>query len=222
MADVNERYQCVVVGLGAMGSATLYHLARRGVRALGIEQFQLGHNRGSSHGETRVFRTTYEKPVYTQLALEAFELWPSLEHEAGETLLHVVGMLAFARSGNERFDRNVRSLLQMNLPHQVMSGPQAAQRFDAFRFGDDTVAFYAERNGILSASRALSAMQRIARENGVHVMEQTRVESIGTVTPQRPKKLFNLLKLLVFLELGAPNTLQIWQGDRFSGISPRV
>ena len=183
-----DRYQCLVVGLGAMGSATLYHLARRGIRALGIEQFRLGHNRGSSHGETRVFRTTYEKPVYSQLALEALELWRSLEQHAGESLLQMTGALAFAKRGSERFDNNVKALRQANLPHEVMDGPEASRRFDAFCLGEEMVAFYAERNGFLRADRALAAMRQLAKSNGADVLEQTPVQSIevadGHVTLQ--------------------------------------
>ena len=84
----------VVLGVGAMGSAALYHLARRGVRALGIERFTLGHDRGSSHGQTRVIRRAYfEHPDYVPLLNRAYQLWDELSQEAGEVLFPRTGLL---------------------------------------------------------------------------------------------------------------------------------
>src|SRR5438874_11798335 len=86
-------YDIVVCGLGAMGSAALYALARRGRRVLGIEQFAPGHDRGSSHGATRIIRLAYwEHPSYVPLVRRAFELWRALEAAAGRRLLHITGV----------------------------------------------------------------------------------------------------------------------------------
>ena len=106
---------CVVVGLGAMGSSALYHLARRGADVIGVEQFEPGHVRGSSHGHSRVFRTTYDDPLYVELARESLGMWRQLEEEAGVELLELCGLLIFAGLDNERFNRTlnegVRALL---------------------------------------------------------------------------------------------------------------
>ena len=84
----------VVVGLGIMGAAALYELARRGFRVLGIERFYLGHDRGSSHGETRIIRLGYfEHPSYVPLLRRAYALWRELERAAGQQLLHVTGIV---------------------------------------------------------------------------------------------------------------------------------
>ena len=84
-----ERYDVVVVGVGGMGSAALYHLARRGKRVLGLERFDLLHEHGSSHGLTRIIRLAYfEHPDYVPLLRRAYELWRELEAEAGEQLLY--------------------------------------------------------------------------------------------------------------------------------------
>ena len=86
-------YDIVVCGLGAMGSAALYALARRGVRVLGIERFAPGHDRGSSHGATRIIRLAYwEHPSYVPLLRRAYELWRELEAAAGQQLLHITGL----------------------------------------------------------------------------------------------------------------------------------
>src|SRR3954466_9778575 len=88
----------IVAGLGAMGSAALYHLARSGVKTLGIDQFAPPHTLGSSHGETRVIREAYyEDPVYVPLVQRAYELWADLERRSGETLYVRTGGLMMGR-----------------------------------------------------------------------------------------------------------------------------
>ena len=93
----------VVLGLGAMGSAALYYLALRGVPALGIEQFRLGHDRGSTHGPSRVFRPFYTNPLYVQMARAAQAQWQELERRARTPLLRLCGQLVMARPDNAKF-----------------------------------------------------------------------------------------------------------------------
>ena len=93
-------YDAVVCGLGAMGSAALYELARRGKRVLGIDRFPPGHDRGSSHGETRIIRLAYfEHPSYVPLLRRAYELWRALEAEAARPLLHITGIVEIGTAG---------------------------------------------------------------------------------------------------------------------------
>jgi sarcosine oxidase len=87
-------FDTVVCGLGAMGSAALCHLARRGQRVLGIERYEPGHDRGSSHGATRIIRLGYfEHPSYVPLLRRAYALWRELEQESGRRLLHRTGIV---------------------------------------------------------------------------------------------------------------------------------
>jgi len=178
MTKSQGHFDCIVVGLGAMGSATLYHLARRGARVLGVEQFPLLHNRGSSHGRSRVFRTTYVDPLYVDLSIEALHLWRSLEKQSGRALLHLTGLLAFASRSNERFAAQLSTLQKMNLPHRVMGGHEATRMFNTFAFGAETVAFFAERNGVLLADQALRSMHDLARHHGAVVRHGTVVRGI--------------------------------------------
>lgn len=178
--EKSSQYDCIVVGLGAMGSAALYQLMRRGVRALGIEQFRLGHDQGSSHGRTRAFRTAYADMTYAKMAGEALPRWKQLEVRAGRKLIELVGALSFAGEDNEHFRRvnAVHDVLQ--LPYEVLSGREASRRFDAFTLGDDTVACYARRNGLLHADRCLDAMQTLAVQGGAEIWEETGVDRIET------------------------------------------
>jgi sarcosine oxidase len=89
---IEESYDAIVLGVGAMGSATIYHLAKRGHRCLGLEQFNVPHDRGSSHGITGIVRLAYyEHASYVPLLRRAYELWRELETEAKNQLLHIVG-----------------------------------------------------------------------------------------------------------------------------------
>ena len=95
--DPLAKYDVVVVGLGAMGSAALSALARRGARVLGIERFTPGHDKGSSHGGTRVIRLGYfEHPSYVPLLRRSYELWREFEAASGQALLHITGKIGRA------------------------------------------------------------------------------------------------------------------------------
>src|SRR5438552_11821169 len=89
----------VIVGAGAMGSATAYHLARRGEPVLLVEQFNLGHDRGSSHGTARITRHSYADPAYARLMLDAFRAWRSLEADAGQSLYIRTGGVSISPEG---------------------------------------------------------------------------------------------------------------------------
>ena len=95
-------FDAIVVGLGGMGSATLYHLARRGLHVLGLEQFSIPHVFGSSHGLTRIIRLAYfESPKYVPLLRRSYELWNELQVEADEPLLHITGSIDAGWDGFE-------------------------------------------------------------------------------------------------------------------------
>ena len=94
----NTQFDVIVIGMGVMGAATLATLAKRGARVLGIEQFAIGHDRGSSHGESRIFRIAYyEHPDYVPLLKRALHQWRELETECETTLLHPCGGLWLGR-----------------------------------------------------------------------------------------------------------------------------
>ena len=103
-------YDAIVLGLGGMGSATLFHLARRGLRVLGLERFDLVHEYGSSHGLTRIIRLAYwEHPTYVALLRRAYELWRELESLAGERLLHITGSVDAGPEGGAVFSGALKS-----------------------------------------------------------------------------------------------------------------
>ncbi|MCA9018637.1 MAG: FAD-dependent oxidoreductase, partial [Planctomycetaceae bacterium] len=93
-AIMTHHVDYLVLGLGGMGSSALYHLSKRGLNVLGIEQFGAAHDRGSSHGETRIIRKAYfEHPNYIPLLQRAYELWHDLEQTSGKTLFNRCGLM---------------------------------------------------------------------------------------------------------------------------------
>ena len=96
-------YDVIVIGLGGMGSAAVYHLARRGRKVLGLERFDIPHDRGSSHGATRIIRLAYaEHANYVPLLRRAYQLWREIESEADERLLFITGGIDAGEEGSSR------------------------------------------------------------------------------------------------------------------------
>src|SRR5436189_6231262 len=119
----------VVVGLGAIGSAATYHLARRGRRVIGIERFQPGHEYGSSHGSTRIIRLGYfEHPSYVPLLRRAYTLWRELETAAGRRLLHVTGIAEIGSPSGTLVQGTLASARIQELQHEVLPGPELTRR----------------------------------------------------------------------------------------------
>jgi len=143
-------YDAIVIGLGAMGSATLYHLARNGVSVLGIEQFGPVHALGSSHGDSRIIRETYfEHPLYVPLVQRAHELWRELEEMNGAALLKITGGLMIGPPDGMVVAGTLRSVREHGLPHEVLTPAQVTERFPAFQPRDDVIAVLDPRAGYL-------------------------------------------------------------------------
>jgi sarcosine oxidase len=168
-----ERYDVVVVGVGGMGSAALYHLARRGRRVLGLERFDVLHEHGSSHGLTRIIRLAYfEHPDYVPLLRRAYELWQELESEVGEELLRITGIL---EGGGPILDGVLRSCVEHHLRHEVLSGPEVARRFPAFRLPADLDVVHQPDGGFLVPERCIVAHVEGALASGAVLRARERV-----------------------------------------------
>ena len=178
MTAVSKTCECVVVGLGAMGSAALYHLSRQGAAVIGLEQFDMGHGYGSSHGQSRVFRTTYADPLYVRMARESLGLWRELEQVTGQHVLDMNGLLVWATRENARFSETLKTLAQSDLPHEVWDGPQAMRRFPTFQFPEDYVAFHASQNGVLHTEVALQQLRTAAARQGAEIHARCPVQAI--------------------------------------------
>src|SRR4051795_11628449 len=114
-------FDVIVVGLGAMGSAAAFHLARRGVRVLGLEQFDIPHALGSSHGYSRMIRLAYyEHPDYVPLLRRAYQLWDELEKMSGQKLLYITGGIYMGPPSGEVVGGALKAARMHGLDHEVM------------------------------------------------------------------------------------------------------
>ena len=145
---------------------------------VGIEQFSLDHDRGSSHGQSRVFRTTYDDELYVSLARESLRMWRELESATGCDVLNLCGLLIHASQSNQRFTRTLETLAQVGLPHEVLDGPEASRRFPTFSFDENTRSFFAAENGFLKADQALTQFRNSAVDQGARLMDNCTVQSL--------------------------------------------
>jgi sarcosine oxidase len=164
----------VVIGGGAMGTAAAYELGRRGVAATLLEQFAIGHERGSSRGPTRVFRHAYAQLDYVRLAQAALEGWRELEDAAGEMLLRLTGALDIGPHAEEC----ALALEAAGIAHQRLRPSEAKERFPAVSFAASDEVLYHPDAGVCRAQRALAVLARLAGDSGVDVVEGARVEAI--------------------------------------------
>ncbi|MGI8401426.1 MAG: N-methyl-L-tryptophan oxidase [Gemmatimonadaceae bacterium] len=176
MTDTSRPYNVIVIGLGAMGSATLFHLAKRGSRVAGFEQFKPEHRLGSSHGDSRIIRETYfEDPLYVPLVQRAHELWRELEEESGKGLMTINGGLMIGPRDGAVITGTLRSAREHSLPHALLSPADVRERFPAFHLGDDLVAVFDPRAGYLDPERCNAAHVDGARKAGAEVHSEEPV-----------------------------------------------
>lgn len=196
-----ERYDLVVVGAGVMGAATAYHMARRGRRVLLLEQFALGHERGSSHGHSRIFRLAYDSTDYASLALAALPLWRELEQEAGAALLRLTGGLDFADADSPAIAATAAALAALGLPFEHVDRAAAAARFPQFAFAETTVGLFQPTSGILDATACVLALAAQARRYGATVRPETPALAVtpepGGVTVTTPAATYAADRLVI-------------------------
>jgi sarcosine oxidase len=162
-----QRYDAIVLGLGAMGSATLCQLALRGWRVLGLEQFSPGHSLGSSHGDSRIIRETYfEHPLYVPLVRRAHDLWRELEERSGAALMTINGGLMIGQPDGTVVSGTLRSAAEHRLQYELLTPEATRERFPAFRLSDDLVAVFDPRAGYLDPEACNKAHIDVAREAG--------------------------------------------------------
>ena len=166
-------YDVIVVGLGGMGSAAAYHLAQRGARVLGLEQFGVAHDQGSSHGKTRVIRQAYhEGPDYVPLLLRAYDLWHALEREAGTTLLTTTGALYMGTPDAPGVAGAELSARTHHIPYEMLTAEEIRSRYPVFHPRPGYVGLFEFQAGILVPERVLSgagAVGMVGYAAGPHV-----------------------------------------------------
>lgn len=166
----SPHYDVIVAGVGAMGSAACWHLARRGSRVLGLERFDLGHAMGSSHGLTRIIRLAYfEGSHYVPIVRRAHQLWRETGEAAGQKLLHVTGSLDLAPEGQGPVESSLQSCLEHGLEHEVLGHAEIARRFPAFHLPAGHVALWQPEGGFVASEKAIYAHVGLAQAKGAEI-----------------------------------------------------
>ena len=176
-------FETIVVGLGAMGSATAYHLAKRGHRVLGLDRFSPPHALGSSHGDTRITRLAIgEGAHYTPLVMRSHELWRELERETGKQLLTSSGGLVISSAAktsvnhSERFFQNtVDAEIKYSIPHDILDSAEIRRRYPPFNVATDEVGYFEPSAGYLRPEACVASHLDMAEARGAEIHRNERV-----------------------------------------------
>lgn len=173
-------YDAIVIGLGGIGSAAAYRLAATpGRRVLGLEQFELGHDRGASQDVSRITRLSYHRREYVELAIEAQAAWREVQQAAGETILTMTGGLDLAPpDAAESIDDYAAAMTAADVGFEWLDAVEVARRWPQWRLDPGTRAIFQADAGIVDAERGNAAHQRLARAAGATLREHARVIAI--------------------------------------------
>ncbi|HEY9777097.1 MAG TPA: N-methyl-L-tryptophan oxidase [Planktothrix sp.] len=182
-----HQYKVIVLGLGAMGSAAVYQLAKRGVQVLGIDRYNPPHNLGSTHGESRITRQAIgEGPHYTPLSLRSYEIFREIEKCTGEELLKVTGGLMISserRTGSVHvenfFAQTLAAAQKYGIEHEMLDARQMRTKFPQFKVKDDELAYYEPEAGYLRPEVCVRTQLALARDHGAEIHTNERVIEIA-------------------------------------------
>lgn len=176
MAPGTDHYDAIVAGVGGMGSAATYYLARRGLDVLGLERFDIPHSKGSSHGMTRIIRKArYEEPAYVSLLERAYELWHDLDESAENDLFHSTDYVAAGPEGGDVFTEALESCREYGHDHEVLTGAEVSERYPGYDLPGDFKAVVDPAGGFLHAEGCIVAHVEAAHHHGAEVRAREAV-----------------------------------------------
>lgn len=232
-------YDVIVIGLGGMGSAAAYHLAARGQRVLGLEKFTPAHDRGSSHGGSRIIRQSYfEDPAYVPLLLRAYELWDRLAIDAGREVYRITGGLFVGPPDCETVAGSLAASRQWDLPHELLDAAEIRSRFPNFTPAPTDMALYEAKAGFARPEMTVQAHIDLAEQAGATLSFGDEVldwaETSGGVTVRTKSATYTAGQLVIcpgawapqlLAEFGIPITIErqvLYWLDPIGGIGPFV
>ncbi len=198
----NGTYDVIVIGVGGMGSATVYELASRGLRVLGLERFSIPNDSGSSHGVNRIIRMAYyNDPSYVPLMRRSYERWRELEQMSGEKLLYTTGSLDTGHEDSGVFAGSLLSCREHDLAHEVLTSAEITQRFPGFRFPDSWMGVHQPDGGFVLSERCIVNYVFAALERGAEVRAHEAVlewsSDGGTVRVETGRGLYEAGALVI-------------------------
>jgi sarcosine oxidase len=182
---MSQSYDVIIIGLGAMGSAAAYHLAKKRQRVLGLDRFTPPHAFGSSHGQTRIIREAYfEHPAYVPLVQRAYENWAELERQSGQKLFQQTGGLMIGPPEGVLVSGALRSAQTHHLTHELIASRDLHRRFPAFQPTDEMLGVWEPRAGILFPEHCIAAHLDLARRAGADLrFDEPLISWKSTGTP---------------------------------------
>src|SRR5262245_28187637 len=228
----------IIVGGGVMGCAAAYHLARNGQRVLLLEQFAIGHDRGSSHGPSRIIRLAYDSRDYVDLARASYALWRALEAESGTRLMVQIGGLDIGMPDALALDGIRATYQSTGVPFEQLDRDTIMQRYPQFNLPEGTIGLYQADYALLAANRCVATLALQARQHGPAIHEgeaarQVRVPAGGGVAVQTDQGTYFaerlilsagswLCPLLRQLDLDLPITIRKEQLAFFHAADPQA
>ena len=171
-------FDVAVAGLGGMGSAIAAHCAARKASTIGFEQFEPAHDLGASHGKSRMIRKAYfEDPAYVPLVLRAYELWRKLEHDVGEEVLRITGVLSIGAPDSEIISGTLRAADRHDLAVKAWSQQEVKKRYPSLQLLPDELAVFEPDGGVLDPERSVRAHLKTAEAAGAKLRFKTTMES---------------------------------------------
>ncbi len=179
---MKRAYEYVVVGVGGLGSAAAYRLAREaGGEVLALERFPLGHDNGASQDHSRIIRLSYHDPAYTALTPHTYTAWAEVEEESGVRLVVKTGGLDIAPAGCDAADRYSRAMVAAGIPFEELDAAETMRRYPQWKLDGDERVLYQGDSGLVDARKANAAHVALARLHGATVMDETPVHMIRVV-----------------------------------------
>jgi sarcosine oxidase len=188
MAVSNSSCDVIVIGLGAMGAATVYQLAQRGARVVGIDRYSPPHTYGSSHGDSRITRLAIgEGDFYVPFALRSHEIWRELEAVTQEDLLHQVGGLVIGGAGQQTgfhgkpgfLETTIQAARRFGIRHEILGAGEIRARFPQFLVSDDATAYYEMEAGYVRPEACIRAQLAASKRYGAELRVNEEVLEIA-------------------------------------------
>ena len=216
---LNNSFDVIVIGVGSMGSATCYFLAKRGYKVLGLEQFDISHEFGSHAGQSRIIRKAYfEHPDYVPLLERAYKNWNDLEQETGEELYFKTGLLYAGTSNNEMIKGVKQSAALYNIELEQLNNADTVKRFPQFLFPRNFEILFEPEAGFLPPERSIRLYASQAKKNGATINTNEKVigwKKDGTnIVVKTDKNSYQCNKLII--------TTGAWAGKMIPGFSDKI